>query len=562
MDNYRAPIEDMQFLIDEVLQIEQTLGELEAYRDKGVNSELTTAVLDEAARLANDVLAPLRRIGDTHPAQCVNQQVECSPGHEDALAQLGEAGWTGIAASEALGGQGLPELYGTATSEMWNGANMAFALAPFLSSGAALAIAAHGTEEQRALYATRINSGLWSGTMNLTESGAGSDLGPVKTRAVPEGDHYRIFGQKIYITWGDHSASENIIHLVLAHPGADSGGETGPERHLIEKPIDPHDIGTGLLLEGGLQQGEVGRTGTAEAVAVAIEVAGAQGGAQQVLAGEAGIEVQANVVVERGGTLGGTQVLLVVASCSGERVRAAAAVAVSTQHEGGDTFQLGGSGELGCFQLTNLGLEAIHAALQHGEFLFELLHQALQLVGHVSDPVEASVQQGGRFKAGHRTAAAVGAVGVAGHTAVALDQVAQSLISPVGGLHVGELGDRSHLLLRAVLADASNVEFAGSCSHRSHQAQGSRCQKKLLEQFHGPHTKRGIGRNAPWRHPASPATAKTAKLCHKPQWHVATNTQRPAMPRSLRLLATPHTPPPVLKRSPWLWWLVLLGMLA
>jgi 3-(methylthio)propanoyl-CoA dehydrogenase len=235
MDNYRAPIEDMQFLIDEVLQIEQTLGELEAYRDKGVNSELTTAVLDEAARLANDVLAPLRRIGDTHPAQCVNQQVECSPGHEDALAQLGEAGWTGIAASEALGGQGLPELYGTATSEMWNGANMAFALAPFLSSGAALAIAAHGTEEQRALYATRINSGLWSGTMNLTESGAGSDLGPVKTRAVPEGDHYRIFGQKIYITWGDHAASENIIHLVLARTPDAPEGSKGISLFIVPK---------------------------------------------------------------------------------------------------------------------------------------------------------------------------------------------------------------------------------------------------------------------------------------------------------------------------------------
>ena len=108
--------------------------------------------------------------------------------------------------------QGLPELYGTAACEMWNSADMAFALEPFLSTGAALAISAHASPELKDKYLPNINAGIWSGTMNLTESGAGSDLGPMKTRAERHGDHYKIFGQKIYITWGDHDATENIIH--------------------------------------------------------------------------------------------------------------------------------------------------------------------------------------------------------------------------------------------------------------------------------------------------------------------------------------------------------------
>ena len=235
MDNYRAPVEDMQFLIDEVLDAENRLGSLPCYAEAGVGPDLTTALLDEAAKLANDVVAPLRRTGDLNPAQCENGKVICSPGHEDALVQLGQGGWTGIAAPVEMGGQGLPELYGTAASEMWNGANMAFALAPFLSSGAALAIAAHGSDELKRVYAEKINSGEWSGTMNLTESGAGSDLGPLKTRAVPEGDHYRIYGQKIYITWGDHEATDNIIHLVLARLPDAPEGSKGISLFLVPK---------------------------------------------------------------------------------------------------------------------------------------------------------------------------------------------------------------------------------------------------------------------------------------------------------------------------------------
>ena len=149
---------------------------------------------------------------------------------------------------------------------------------------------------------------------------------------------------------------------------------------------------------------------------------------------------------------------------------------IGTHHKGGQADELGRGGELGGFQHSNLGFQAIHAALQHGEFLLELLHQPLELVGHFGDPVEASVQQGGRFPAGHRTAAAVGAVGVASHTAVALDQVAQCLISPVGGLHIGELGDRGDLVgTGAVLANTSEIEAVALCSGNAKvAAQGSR----------------------------------------------------------------------------------------
>lgn len=224
MSTYRAPIEDMAFLVDEVLDAGSTLGALPRFEELGVGPDLTTALLDEAAKLAGDVLAPLRRVGDMEPATCENGKVTLSPGYGDAVREIGAGGWVGIAADAEYGGQGLPELYGTAANEMWNGANMAFALEPFLSSGAALAIAAHGSEEQKQTYLEKMHTGEWTGTMNLTESGAGSDLGGMKTRAEPEGDHYRIRGQKIYITWGDHEATDNIIHLVLAKlPGAPEG---------------------------------------------------------------------------------------------------------------------------------------------------------------------------------------------------------------------------------------------------------------------------------------------------------------------------------------------------
>ncbi len=235
MSSYRAPVEDMTFLIEELLDVGGTLGNLPAFTELGLGPELTSALLDEGAKLAGGVLAPLRRVGDEQPATCSDGAITLSPGYADALRQLGAGGWMGISSDPDYGGQGLPELYATAACEMWNSANLAFGLAPMLSSGAALAIHAHGSEEQKQLYLPKMHSGEWAGTMNLTESGAGSDLGVMKTRAVPEGDHYRIHGQKIYITWGDHDATDNIIHLVLAKLPDAPEGSRGISLFLVPK---------------------------------------------------------------------------------------------------------------------------------------------------------------------------------------------------------------------------------------------------------------------------------------------------------------------------------------
>jgi len=242
---YRAPVDDMRFIIDEVLEVGAALGDLPRYAELGIGEDLTTALLDEAARLANEVLAPLRRVGDTHPASCENGQVQISPGYGDAMKALAEGGWFGISADAEHGGQGLPEIYGTAAAEMWNSADMAFALAPFLSSGAALAIAAHGSDELKTRYLGKLHSGEWTGTMNLTEAGAGSDLGPMKTRAERQGDHYLITGQKIYITWGDHDAADNIIHLVLARLPDAPEGSKGISLFLVPKFLVNEDGSVG-----------------------------------------------------------------------------------------------------------------------------------------------------------------------------------------------------------------------------------------------------------------------------------------------------------------------------
>ncbi len=244
---YRAPVEDMSFLIDEVNDAGGRLGSLPHFADLGVGEELTTALLDEAARLAGEVLAPLRRVGDMNPASCEDGKVTISPGYAEALQALAEGGWFGISADADWGGQGLPEVYGTAAAEMWNSADMAFALAPFLSSGAALAIAAHGSDALKERYLDKLHSGQWTGTMNLTEAGAGSDLGPMKTRAVRRDDHYLITGQKIYITWGDHDAAENIIHLVLARLPDAPEGSAGISLFLVPKYLVNEDGSLGDL---------------------------------------------------------------------------------------------------------------------------------------------------------------------------------------------------------------------------------------------------------------------------------------------------------------------------
>jgi alkylation response protein AidB-like acyl-CoA dehydrogenase len=235
MSTYAAPVDDMCFVIDELCNVGSELGALPAFEELGVGPELSSALLEESAKFCGGVVAPLRRVGDTQPARCEDGRVVLAPGYADALQQLAQGGWFGIAADPDYGGQGLPEVYGAAACEMWNSADMAFALAPTLSIGAAMAISAHGTEQQKAAYLEKMHSGEWTGSMNLTESGAGSDLGVLTSRAVPEGDHYRIFGQKIFITWGDHDASENIVHLVLAKLPDAPAGSRGISLFIVPK---------------------------------------------------------------------------------------------------------------------------------------------------------------------------------------------------------------------------------------------------------------------------------------------------------------------------------------
>ncbi|MCC8988396.1 MAG: acyl-CoA dehydrogenase C-terminal domain-containing protein [Candidatus Contendobacter sp.] len=224
MTAYTAPTRDMQFVIDELAGLADVAA-LPTFAEQDINLELVEAVLEEAAKLAAEVLAPLNHSGDAQGARLVpDQGVIPADGFADAYRSFVAGGWNGVSSPTEYGGQGLPELVNTAAQEMWNSANMSFALCPLLNAGAIEAISQAGSATQKALYLPKMISGEWTGTMNLTESQAGSDLSAVRSRAVPEGDHYRLFGQKIFITWGEHNMTANTIHLVLARtPNAPEG---------------------------------------------------------------------------------------------------------------------------------------------------------------------------------------------------------------------------------------------------------------------------------------------------------------------------------------------------
>jgi acyl-CoA dehydrogenase len=182
------------------------------------------AVLGEAAKFAQEVLEPLNRVGDKEGAQLTNHVVTSPAGFKAAYQQFCEAGWNGLGGMTEYGGQGLPHLVSNPVQEMWNSSNMAFCLCPMLTSGVLEAMKHHGSPQQLQHYVPKLTSGEWTGTMNLTEPQAGSDLAAVRTRAVPEGDHYKISGTKIFITWGEHDMADNIVHLVLARlPDAPEG---------------------------------------------------------------------------------------------------------------------------------------------------------------------------------------------------------------------------------------------------------------------------------------------------------------------------------------------------
>ncbi|MCB8887709.1 acyl-CoA dehydrogenase [Vreelandella malpeensis] len=232
MKDYAAPVRDLRFVLEEVLG--HTSLSLPAFEE--TTPELVEAVLEEAAKLAGDVWGPLNRVGDQQGAKRhADGSVTTPEGFAAAYRAYVEGGWNGIGVSETLGGQNLPEVVASAVQEMLHGANMALGLCPMLTAGAIEALAHHGSFELKATYLPALVEGRWTGTMNLTEPQAGSDLSQVRTRAVPEGDHYRISGQKIYITWGEHDAAENIVHLVLARTPEAAEGNKGISLFLVPK---------------------------------------------------------------------------------------------------------------------------------------------------------------------------------------------------------------------------------------------------------------------------------------------------------------------------------------
>jgi alkylation response protein AidB-like acyl-CoA dehydrogenase len=232
MSDYIAPLKDMRFVIEQLGPLDE-IAALPGYED--VSPDLVEAVLTEAGKLANEVLSPLNRVGDVEGAQHTGDGVRTPTGWVDAYRAFVDGGWNGVGCAPEFGGQGLPKLVSTAVAEMWNSANLAFALAPMLTQGAIEAIEIHGSDAQRERYLDRMVSGEWTGTMNLTEPQAGSDLSAVRTRAVPAGDHYLISGQKIYITYGEHDLTENIVHLVLARLQDAPAGTRGLSLFIVPK---------------------------------------------------------------------------------------------------------------------------------------------------------------------------------------------------------------------------------------------------------------------------------------------------------------------------------------
>lgn len=207
MSDYNPPIDDMQFLLHDVLGFEH----------EDLDRETTEAVLGEAAKLASEVLAPINRAGDEHGAKLNGHEVTTAPGWKEAYNEYKNGGWNAVPFEEEFGGQGMPWALAFPIQEMWQGANMSFGLCPLLNQGAIEAILAHGSDAQRAEYLPNLISGEWTGTMNLTESHAGSDLGLLRTKADKQDDStYKISGQKIWITYGEHDLTDNIIHLVIA----------------------------------------------------------------------------------------------------------------------------------------------------------------------------------------------------------------------------------------------------------------------------------------------------------------------------------------------------------
>jgi 3-(methylthio)propanoyl-CoA dehydrogenase len=235
---YRAPLRDLRFVLDELLQT-QVLAGFPALAE--YSSEVGAAILEEAARFAENVLDPLNRPGDKQGARWTPEGVVAAPGFRDAYKQFAAGGWSQLGTDPEYGGQVAPQVVVTAVQEIWASANLAFKLGPMLTHGAVHALELSGNDEQKRRFLPKMISGEWTGTMVLTEPQAGSDLAQIRTRAVPDGKHHRLFGQKIFITWGDHDCTSNIIHMVLGRIEGAPAGVRGISLFIVPKVLVNED---------------------------------------------------------------------------------------------------------------------------------------------------------------------------------------------------------------------------------------------------------------------------------------------------------------------------------
>ena len=231
---YRAPVRELRFVLEELLGAQRLAASAKL---REYSNELAQSVLEEAARFAENVLEPLNRPGDVHGARWTENGVVTAPGFREAYRQFVEGGWPALGAFPEFGGERTPRVLNSAVAEFWGSANLAFKLGPMLTHGAVHALELCGTPAQKQTFLPHMVRGEWTGTMVLTEPQAGSDLGQVRTRAVPAGDHYRLFGQKIFITWGDHDLTANIIHMVLARIEGAPPGVRGISLFIVPKVL-------------------------------------------------------------------------------------------------------------------------------------------------------------------------------------------------------------------------------------------------------------------------------------------------------------------------------------
>ncbi|HSO05607.1 MAG TPA: acyl-CoA dehydrogenase [Pelomicrobium sp.] len=239
---YTAPLQDMRFALNELAGLAE-IAALPGCEEAA--ADVVDAILEEAAKFAGGVLAPLNAAGDQEGSRLTDGGVVTPAGFAEAYRAFTESGWAGLDADPRFGGQGLPHLVAYPVHEMWKAANLSFSLCPMLTNGAVKAILHHGTEAQQALYLPKMVSGEWTGTMNLTEPQAGSDLSAVRTKATPAGDHYLIQGTKIFITWGDHDMADNVVHLVLARLPDAPEGVKGISLFIVPKFLPQADGSVG-----------------------------------------------------------------------------------------------------------------------------------------------------------------------------------------------------------------------------------------------------------------------------------------------------------------------------